>query len=270
MEKVPSKTSEYHKIVWKESDREARHFVFSDKRVMAGNFILAIASEYFTSRFLDVLSNTVTIHPVVHIIILFLGTLVGFVALYGFRLLSNGLWFIPASLYKEKRIVADKLTWNDIEIKLKKFDPNSVFTYGIELKSKKPFIVNHIYAEKTWYFQDYEIKQIDRLPLIYGRQYVWDEGVIDDKSGEVVFSLFNVYRDEPESQTFRAFMPKSGQPNDRECSLDIVSTMQDKTKIEITFSCTVENAAIIPSKIKKNYMAWFEKGKLLVEEYTEK
>lgn len=177
--------------------------------------------------------------------------------------------YISAHHFTGVKRVAEKLTWNDIGIKLKRFDENSIFAYGILFESKKPFIVNHIYAEITWHRQDYEYKNANRLPLIYGRQYVWDEGVIDDKGGKIIFSLFNVYRDYPETENFRAYMPKSGQPNDRDCSLDIVSTMQDKTFIEIVFSCTVENEPIIPSKIKKHYKAWFEGNKFLVEEYKE-
>jgi len=269
MDRKHHKENEYHKLVWKTAKQETKSY-FQDWWAWIGGAIVGVVSGGITTYVQNLWSEVVVMPLWFSVAVIVLGTLLGtglfVVVLYGW----NGLWQIPAKLYREKQVVADKLTWNDINIKLKKFQSESIFTYGIVFESEKPFIVNHIFAEKTWYFQDHEYKSVDKLPLIFGKQYVWDEGVIDDKGGKVIFSLFNVRRDYPEAQNFRALMPKSGQPNDGDCSLDIVSTMQDKTLIEIAFSCTVENMPIVPAKIKKNYKVWFENGTLLVEEYTEK
>src|SRR5574341_50627 len=137
MDKIPYRIPEYHKMVWKEANKEAKKIIFSDIRVILGELILAVVSGFATSRVLDSWSDAIAIPPIFQIIAIALGTLMGFIALYVFRLLTNGLLIMPAVFYRERETEAWKLTWNDIEIKPFPFPPSFGNAIGLEITSYK-------------------------------------------------------------------------------------------------------------------------------------
>ena len=111
----------YHKIVWIEAAKEAKHFLWSDKKTLAGNIVLAVVSGFATTLFLDLWSQTAVIPLIIQLLAILIGTLIGFIVLYLFNLGWGGLWEIPLRMFREKEKEANKFTWNDVLVSI---DPN--------------------------------------------------------------------------------------------------------------------------------------------------
>lgn len=169
----------YHKMVWREAHKEAKNYVGTDRRLLAGNIVLAIASGFATTRLLDFWNKTIIIPSIVQIIAIVVGTLFGFVALYIFHLLLNGFWVIPARLFNEERLEARKRTWKDIDIVPYSFPMGSGFGIGLQITSDKPVrydvelskaeIIQIVHAGKTTRYGVAHGGVEVGLQLVYGR-----------------------------------------------------------------------------------------------------
>ena len=168
-------------MVWKEAHKEAKNYVGTDRRVLAGNIVLAAVSGFITTRIVDFWSRTSVIPPIIQAVAILAGIIFGFFALYCFHLVASAFWFVPAKFYNEERIEAQKRTWKDIEITPFTFPAGSGFGVGLQIISDKPAkgvydvelteaeIVQIVHNGETYRFgTSYGGSNLD-LELVYGR-----------------------------------------------------------------------------------------------------
>jgi hypothetical protein len=130
-------SSEYHKMVWQKAKEETESYFNSDWRSWMGSIITGIATGTFSFWWTNLLGDTSMIHPLVAIIIIAASTLFGLaifvVGLWGW----NGLWNIPATLYRKKESEANKYTWKDMEIKIAHRSPNDPILVCLDVTNNK-------------------------------------------------------------------------------------------------------------------------------------
>lgn len=51
----------------------------------------------------------------------------------------NGLWTIPARMYREKEIEANKFTWNDVEKRIFDMPPDNIIAVVLRVTNNKPY-----------------------------------------------------------------------------------------------------------------------------------
>jgi len=128
----------YHKTVWEEAKKEAKSYIGTDRRLLVGNIVLAVSSGFATSRLLDYWSKTTMIPPIIQVITILAGAIIGFCLLYVWHLGLSFFWFIPAKMYREKEIQVWWRTWHDVEIKEIRFQDKNWFGFGLSVISDKP------------------------------------------------------------------------------------------------------------------------------------
>ena len=105
------------------------------------------------------------------------------------------LIYTPAYLHNGLRILADKFTWNGIEIEIVPFPDDYVVSYGIKVTNKKPFIVENVIIK----IKEQEVGAVDRtvrhlypapLAWLSDRKFFWGEVSIAPQSGEQTAALF--------------------------------------------------------------------------------
>lgn len=141
METKKWKARKYHNFVWKTAKQDTESYFYSDFRNWIGNIISGIGSAVIIPYILDIWKGGEMTLPFLYQVILAL-----FSGVFGFAVfvvglyLYNGVWLVPAKLYRKKESQATLPSWEDIEVKEFEFPPTSGFGVGLEIISHKPEI----------------------------------------------------------------------------------------------------------------------------------
>lgn len=134
METKKWKARKYHNFVWKTAKQDTEAYFYSDWRNWIGNIISGVGSAVIIPYILDIWKGGEMTLPFFYQVILAL-----FSGVFGFAVfvvglyLYNGIWLVPANLYRKKETEANLPSWSDIEIKEFYFDKTSGWGVGFEI-----------------------------------------------------------------------------------------------------------------------------------------
>lgn len=258
-------------MVWKLASKETGQYFRSDKRAWVGSIATAIVSGFIASQVVDRWSNSMT--PwIVQLVGITSGTVIGWCVfvfgLYGW----NGFWHVPARLYNDRNIRANKFTWNDIDISLIPYPRDSIFGYGIRIKNNKPFNISKVFIQVIWHKlgnNEVPLSTPHKLPRIEERGYIW-EGTTLVSGREETWCLYRTFYHNNRNGDYVEFaVPQDGQPINNTGGIGSFIEQEDVSLLEIEFVCEVDDMPLSPKTIRKIYRAWGENGKPHVHEYQD-
>jgi hypothetical protein len=187
METKKWKARKYHNFVWKTAKQDTEAYFYSDWRNWIGNIISGVGSAVIIPYILDIWKGREMTLPFFYQVILAL-----FSGVFGFAVfvvglyLCNGIWLVPANLYRKKEIQAKRPTFRDIEVKIHSFDPRESFKVGLEIINKKTRTIDDVNENLTVFAVEPRLERVDgdgapgyvqgALPILFENYSYWNGG----------------------------------------------------------------------------------------------
>jgi len=249
--------SEYHKLIRDTASKETKSYFKSDWRAWATSIISAFVGGAFVFLVTWVLEGSgMTLSFFIQTIAIFAGAFLGYLAAYFFVFSENLISSVPARLYREMEVKANKFSWEDIFFECIPFPENSPASVGIYVKSVKPSLLKGINANIVSIEHKGQDILDKRLPLpILNSDKKFDWGATDiefSKSKSFVLLKSSLREGMREySDTLELFIPAEGsQPDNFEPAQYFEEYNKDTLPVYVTieFHGSVDGHAIYPDK----------------------
>jgi hypothetical protein len=159
-------TKEYHRKVWETAKKDTKLYFCSDKWGRIGEAIAGIVSGSIFAMVENKFGGEMM--PIwASILVILFGTAVGMVVFYYVVCGKNGLWVVPARVFRNLEIIANKYTWDDVKIDIFEPSPEDNPTIRLHVTNTKPYDIKAqvfiVELTRNWLLEDEEF-----LPLRLG------------------------------------------------------------------------------------------------------
>jgi hypothetical protein len=124
-------------MVWSEAKTDTEAYFRSDWKAWAGSVISSVVASWFSAYLPKLLGETTPNTITTYIGILF-GAVLGLVFFVVVILIINGLWSVPAKLYRKKEIEVERTDWRNVALTLTQYSIiGGVSGWALRVENKK-------------------------------------------------------------------------------------------------------------------------------------
>jgi hypothetical protein len=189
----------------------------------------------------------------IQILAIAVGAFLGYLAAHFFVFSENLLSSVPARLYRDMEIKANKFSWKDVSFDVCSLPENNQIAFEVHLKSEKPFVLKDVRANVISIVHNRQEVLEETLPLAWlsedKKKFIWDTANIEEeKQGSI--ALFKAEKSGQRRETTMLFIPEHGctQDNFREAFFFMEDGNFMPSHVTIEISGNVDGHAIYPDK----------------------